>query len=112
MGLAERVGPFEQKDQRQSTVALTLTRHIPGRADETEVAGLGLRVFISRWFAFNVAVKDYAYPEKLENLEVDEINPGDKSSWLDSSASFTQNVELQAGLSIFVPFSFDYRLPK
>jgi outer membrane beta-barrel protein len=75
-------------------------------------AGLGLRIFISRWFAFNFAVKDYAYPEKLENLEVDEVNPGNKSRWLASSPSFTQNVELQLGLSIFVPFSFDYRLPK
>jgi outer membrane beta-barrel protein len=75
-------------------------------------AGLGLRVFLSRWFAFNVSVKDYAYPEKLENLDVDEVDPGNKSRWLDSKASFTQNVELQAGLSIFVPFSFDYRLPK
>lgn len=75
-------------------------------------AGLGLRVFISRWFAFNFAVKDYAYPEKLENLEVDEVDPGNKSRWLASSPSFTQNVELQLGLSIFVPFSFDYRLPK
>ena len=37
-------------------------------------AGLGLRVFISRWFAFNVAVKDYAYPEKLENLDVNEVS--------------------------------------
>ena len=75
-------------------------------------AGLGLRVFLSRWFAFNFSVKDYAYPEKLENLDVDEVDPGNKSRWLDSKASFTQNVELQGGLSIFVPFSFDYRLPK
>jgi outer membrane beta-barrel protein len=75
-------------------------------------AGLGLRVFISRWFAFNVAVKDYGYPEKIENLEVDEVTPGNKERWLAPSAELTQNVELQAGLSIFVPFSFDYRLPK
>ncbi len=75
-------------------------------------AGLGLRVFISRWFAFNFAVKDYAYPEKLESLEVNEANPSDKSGWLAKSPSFTQNVELQGGLSIFIPFSFEYRLPK
>jgi outer membrane beta-barrel protein len=74
-------------------------------------AGLGLRVFISRWFAFNFAVKDYLYNEKLENLSTNEVNPSDKGDWFGDN-SFTQNVELQGGLSIFVPFSFDYRLPK
>ncbi len=75
-------------------------------------AGLGLRIFFTRWFALNVAVKDYIYPEKLENLDVDEVTPGDSSRWLSSSPKLTNNVELQLGLSIFVPFSFDYRLPK
>ncbi len=73
--------------------------------------GLGLRIFLSKWFAVNVAVKDYGYNEKLENLQTDEVNPGDSSHWLGAN-SFTQNVELQTGLSLFVPFSFDYRLPK
>jgi len=73
--------------------------------------GLGLRVFFTRWVALNVAVKDYVYNETLENLNIDPVNPGDKSTWL-GEKSFTQNVELQLGLSIFVPFSFDYRLPK
>ena len=73
--------------------------------------GLGLRVFFTRWFALNVAVKDYGYNEALENLETNEVDPGNKSQWLGKN-SFTQNVELQTGLSIFVPFSFDYRLPK
>ena len=73
--------------------------------------GLGLRIFLSKWFAVNVAVKDYGYNEVLENLKTDEVNPGNKASWLGAN-SFTQNVELQTGLSLFVPFSFDYRLPK
>jgi len=74
--------------------------------------GIGLRIFFTRWFALNVAVKDYGYPEKLESLTVHEVNPGDQSTWLSKSSSLTQNVELQTGFSIFVPFSFDYRLPK
>jgi outer membrane beta-barrel protein len=73
--------------------------------------GLGLRIFFARWFAFNAAVKDYGYNEELENLDTNEGNPSDQSSWL-GEKSFTQNVELQVGFSIFVPFSFDYRLPK
>ncbi len=74
-------------------------------------AGLGLRIFFTRWFAFNAAVKDYIYNEKLENLRTDEVNPGNQASWLGEN-SLTNNVELQVGVSIFVPFSFDYRLPK
>ena len=75
-------------------------------------AGLGLRVFLSRWFAVNVAVKDYIYPEKLESLTVNEVDPGNKDGWVDKNPKLTNDVELQLGLSIFVPFSFDYRLPK
>ncbi|HXK20212.1 MAG TPA: outer membrane beta-barrel domain-containing protein [Polyangiaceae bacterium] len=75
-------------------------------------AGLGLRVFFSRWFAVNVAVKDYIYPEKLESLTVNEPDPSNKNSWVDKNPKLTNDVELQAGVSIFVPFSFDYRLPK
>jgi outer membrane beta-barrel protein len=73
--------------------------------------GLGLRVFINRWFAVNAAVKDYGYNEKLEALTVNRQNPSDEKTWVGDN-SFTQNVELQLGFSIFVPFSFDYRLPK
>lgn len=73
--------------------------------------GLGLRIFFSRWFAFNAAVKDYVYPEKLENLSINEVDPSNSASWL-GETSFTNNVELQVGFSIFVPFSFEYRLPK
>jgi outer membrane beta-barrel protein len=73
-------------------------------------AGLGLRVFLSRWFAINVAVKNYGYNEELEALSVS-TNPQDESTWL-GDKELTFDVELQAGFSVFVPFSFDYRLPK
>jgi outer membrane beta-barrel protein len=73
--------------------------------------GGGLRIFFSRWFAINVAVKNYIYNEELENLGTDEANPSNESSWL-GEKSLTNNVELQTGISLFVPFSFDYRLPK
>ena len=72
--------------------------------------GLGLRIFFARWFAVNAAVKDYVYNEELEALTTSP-NPTDASTWL-GEKSFTSNVELQVGFSIFVPFSFDYRLPK
>jgi hypothetical protein len=36
----------------------------------------------------------------------------DPSTWYDQKSRFTSNVQAQLGASIFVPFSFDYRLPK
>jgi outer membrane beta-barrel protein len=73
--------------------------------------GLGLRIFFARWFAINAAVKDYIYNEELEDLGVSVTDPSDQTTWL-GEKSLTNNVELQVGFSIFVPFSFDYRLPK
>lgn len=75
-------------------------------------AGLGLRIFFNRWFAATLEVRDYIFNDKLENTE---IAPGeaaqDEDTWLGDS-SLTNNVQAQAGISIFLPFSFEYRLPK
>lgn len=74
-------------------------------------AGIGLKIFFNRWFAAVLEVRDYIFIDKLENLEIDDANPADDSQWLGKS-TLTNNVQAQLGLSIFVPFSFDYRLPK
>jgi|SRR5690554_5080234 outer membrane beta-barrel protein len=77
-------------------------------------AGLGLKVFVNRWFAGFLEVRDYVFLDKLENLEdaqTSGLDPRDKSHWLGDS-SLTNNVQLQIGASIFIPFSFEYRLPK
>jgi outer membrane beta-barrel protein len=74
-------------------------------------AGLGLKIFFNRWFAVVMEVRDYVFNDQLENLDIDPINPQDESTWLDETR-LTNNVQFQAGLSIFVPFSFEYRLPK
>ena len=34
------------------------------------------------------------------------------STWFDQNSHFTNNVQAQVGLSIFLPFSWEYRLPK
>ncbi len=73
-------------------------------------AGLGLRVFVSRWFAAVLELRDYVYPEKLENLAI-AVNPTDQGTWY-GQTKLTNNVQFQLGVSIFIPFSFDYRLPK
>ena len=76
-------------------------------------AGIGLRIFFNRWFAAVLEVRDYVFNDKLENLDTSPIpevakNP---STWY-GETSLTNNVQAQFGAAIFLPFSFDYRLPK
>lgn len=76
-------------------------------------AGLGIRVFITKWLTIFGELRDYIYLEKLENLEValsDARN--DESTWIDENASLTHNVTVHVGLTMFFPFGFDYRYPK
>jgi outer membrane beta-barrel protein len=76
-------------------------------------AGLGLRIFFNRWFAAVLEVRDYVFNDKLENLTVssDPVVAQNKSTWY-GETSLTNNVQAQIGAAIFLPFSFDYRLPK
>ncbi|MEI9938864.1 MAG: outer membrane beta-barrel domain-containing protein [Pseudomonadota bacterium] len=76
-------------------------------------AGIGLRIFFNRWFAAVLEVRDYVFNDKLENLSSSQIpavaqNP---ATWY-GDTSLTNNVQAQLGAAIFLPFSFDYRLPK
>ncbi len=76
-------------------------------------AGVGLRIFFNRWFAAMLELRDYIYNEELENLQVASSpeDRRDESTWLDQKR-ITNNVQAQLGVSIFLPFSFEYRLPK
>jgi outer membrane beta-barrel protein len=74
-------------------------------------AGLGLRIFFSRWFAADLEVRDYIFSDKIESTSV-AANAQDTNTWLDKKSRLTNNVQAQLGISVFIPFSFDYRLPK
>ena len=74
-------------------------------------AGIGLRIFFNRWFAAMLEMRDYIYNEKLENLEVNQADPTNEDTWF-GDQSLTNHVQAQVGISIFLPFSFEYRLPK
>lgn len=83
--------------------------------------GIGLRVFLTRWLAVTAELRDYIYPEKLENLSVatgpvgqpnDPTSPNNPNTWLQDGVDITNNFQANVGLSIFLPFSFEYRLPK
>jgi outer membrane beta-barrel protein len=84
-------------------------------------AGIGLRIFFNRWFAAMLEMRDYIYSEKLENLCIAGEscsgvtvpgNPTDKGTWFENKGRLTNAVQAQVGVSIFLPFSFEYRLPK
>lgn len=77
-------------------------------------AGLGIRVFLSRWLAINVEFRDYIFLERYENTRIpveiaDRSNPG---NWLANGSSMTHNASIQVGLTVFIPPSFDYQQPK
>jgi len=75
--------------------------------------GLGFRIFISKWLTVFAEARDYIYLEKLENLRVGlGKEREDKSKWVDDSPTIVNNVLVSVGMSIFFPFSFEYKLPK
>jgi outer membrane beta-barrel protein len=76
-------------------------------------AGIGLRVFVTKYFTIFGELRDYIYLEKLENLQV-ELGQArrEETTWIDQEATLTNNVTVHMGITLFFPFSFDYRYPK
>lgn len=75
--------------------------------------GLGLRIAFNKWFAATLELRDHIYIEQLENIEVgrtqaDQTNP---DTWL-GDKPLTNHIQAQLGVSIFLPFGFEYRLPR
>jgi len=90
--------------------------------------GLGGRVFLTRWAAVFAELRMYGFPQQLESRSVaplgnkcnseescgtaawpyERANP---ETWLDPNKEFAINVMFQIGLSIFLPPTFEYRLP-
>ena len=75
--------------------------------------GIGLRVFLNRWFAVTGEIRDYIYVEQLENTNVaaTQAQQRDPATWF-GEKPLTNNVQAQLGISMFLPFSWEYRLPK
>ncbi len=85
--------------------------------------GIGLRIFFNRWLAAVLEVRDIMYFEKIENITVAKgaavtggmgynQSPLNPALWYDPNTHFTNDVQIQVGLSLFLPTSFDYTLPK
>lgn len=76
-------------------------------------AGIGIRVFVTKYFTIFGELRDYIYLEKLENLQV-ELGQArrEETTWIDQEATLTNNVTVHMGITLFFPFGFDYRYPK
>jgi outer membrane beta-barrel protein len=76
--------------------------------------GIGGRLFLNRFLAIFLELRDYIYPEELESLYApsNAEERENKDLWLDEDYKLTNNVMLHVGVSIFIPFTFDYKLPK
>jgi outer membrane beta-barrel protein len=74
-------------------------------------AGIGLHIFFNRWFAVTGEIRDYIFFDQLENTSVVVGQEEDESTWL-GEQRLTNGVAAQVGVSMFLPFSFEYRLPR
>ncbi len=81
--------------------------------------GAGLRIFLNRWFAVVAEVSDYIFFDELENPGITSgrdannvLNATKPENWVAKETSFTNNVQAQVGFSVFLPFTWEYRLPK
>jgi outer membrane beta-barrel protein len=76
-------------------------------------AGIGLRVFVTKFFTVFGELRDYMYLEKLESLDVQlGDDRADRNTWIDQEATLTNNVMVHVGVTLFFPFTFEYRYPK
>jgi outer membrane beta-barrel protein len=96
-------------------------------------AAFGIRVFVNRWLGIVGEVRNYIYPERLEALTISQQDlpvtnatagaacdtPGgpvcgsrqDPQTWYGSTV-LTDNVMVQVGITVFLPFGVSYRLLK
>ena len=62
---------------------------------------LGVRVFVSRWFAATAEVRDFAFFAHHENATI-AADPLDRATWY-APTTLADDLELQVGLSVFAP---------
>ncbi|HLK35676.1 MAG TPA: outer membrane beta-barrel domain-containing protein [Polyangiaceae bacterium] len=78
--------------------------------------GIGLRIFFNRWLAAVFEIRDLIFFDKIERLTIANGTGSNSatspSTWYDPDTHFTNDVQMQIGLALFLPTSFEYRLPK
>jgi outer membrane beta-barrel protein len=75
--------------------------------------GIGFRVYTSRFLALFFELRDYIFLEATEARQV-QVGPErfDETKWLEEGGTLTNNVMMSFGLSLWVPFTFEYKLPR
>jgi outer membrane beta-barrel protein len=81
-------------------------------------ANIGVRIFFSRSVGLTLELRNFVYPELLENTAIAPDTAStcprcrrSNTTWTGESR-LTDNVMVSIGLTFFLPFSFNYRLPK
>jgi len=76
--------------------------------------GIGFRVYTSRFLALFFELRDYIFLEATEarQVQVGVEDRFDEARWLEEGGTLTNNVMINFGLSLWVPFTFEYKLPR
>ena len=96
---AERIGDVDGAKRAEVTVTL------PARATPDPEVRVSRAEFAERYGADPAAIESLETFARTEDRQ-------EKSNWLQEEHKLTNNVMLQVGLSLFIPFTFDYELPK
>jgi len=75
-------------------------------------AGVGVRIFFTRWLAAALELRDYVFQDHLESLQtpIDPMAARDPETWY-GEREIVNDVQAQFGVAVFVPFTFEYHLP-
>jgi len=71
---------------------------------------VGLAVPLRDWALSPRALRMLLLSVKDKGTSV--VVPLNPNTWYDTNTHFTNDVQMQLGVSIFLPTSFEYRLPK
>lgn len=69
--------------------------------------GIGTRLFVTKWLAVQVMVRNYMMLDTFE-APGRTIIDGDEAKDKESETKFINNLVLSAGVSVFFPFGFEY----
>ena len=111
------VGGIGAISVRPKTIVDPGNRNFPFKVKVAFNVGVGIRIFFTRWLAANLEVRDYIYNDQLEaltiwrNPQTGKLDPSNADHWYGDTL-LTNNVQAQVGISIFLPFSVEYKLPK
>ncbi|MBN2195268.1 MAG: outer membrane beta-barrel domain-containing protein [Polyangiaceae bacterium] len=75
--------------------------------------GIGARIFFNRWLASVLELRDYVFEEHLENraTPINRARAADRDTWY-GDREVVNDLQLQLGVAVFVPFSVKYTLPR